>query len=308
MNLVSDGALVQSAILLQEYALIAADRAALPMHPAIAGGYLGMGNESQTVTRTLAGLGTAEAATISESGQVVTTDIGFSDYSATVVRKSLGRSRSDLLKFYDRTGVLRDPAALAFDASVTRSNTLLTMVAAAAATASTGVSVSSGTALTYAKFVEAKQTLVQTGQDFAPGSLLAILHPKQWANIETEMIGTGLGDAVTHNAEAYTIQLAQAIGYQGRYRGVDVFTTTRVATANSGADSRGVLLAPGGVAWAEGMIEADPDGFMDILDGGRLQIERERDASRMTKAMYYNFLLGVSLGEDARVITITSDR
>jgi hypothetical protein len=51
MNLVSDGALVQSAILLQEYALIAADRAALPMHPAIAGGYLGMGNESQTVTR-----------------------------------------------------------------------------------------------------------------------------------------------------------------------------------------------------------------------------------------------------------------
>jgi hypothetical protein len=47
---------------------------------------------------------------------------------------------------------------------------------------------------------------------------------------------------------------------------------------------------------------------MDVLDGGRLRIERDRDASRATKAYYYNFLIGVSLGEDARVVTITSDR
>jgi hypothetical protein len=307
-NLHSDGSLIRSSMLLQEYGLIVADRAALPNHPAIAGGYLGLGNESSTVTRTLADLGTGVAGTISENGAVVPSDLVFSTVSATVVRKSKGRSRSDFLKFYDQTGILKDPAALAMDAAMIRANTLMGMVAESVSAATTDVTPGSGAALTWAKLSEAKQTLVQTGQDFADGELMAILHPKQWGNLETAAIGTGLGDALTHSAEAYNIQYARAIGYQGRFFGIDIFTSTRVPTANAGADSRGALFAPGGVVWAEGIIEPDPDGFMDILDGGRLQIEYERDASRMQKAMYYNFLVGTSLGEDARVVTITNDR
>ena len=307
-NLHSDGYLIQSSILLQEYALAAADRAALPNHPALAAGYLGIGNESSVVSKTLADLGAGVASTISEDGQVVPDDFSLSTVSATVVRKSKARSFSDFLRFYDRTGMLKDPAGLAMDAMMIHDNTMMGMVAEAAASASTDVTPGSGSSLTWAKWHEAVDTLTQTGQDYPPGGLINILHPKQWNNLKTAAIGTGLGDALTHSPEAYNIQYAQSIGYQGRYFGVDIFTSTRVPTANSGADSRGALIAPGGVVWAEGLIEPDPDGFMDILGGGRLQIERERDPSRMKKAAYYNFLLGVSLGEDARVVTITSDR
>jgi hypothetical protein len=305
----SDGYLIQSSLLLKEYGLIAADRAALPNHPALAAGYLGMGNESATVTRTLADLGSGTADTISESGQVVATDFTLSTVSATVVRKSKARSRSDFLKFFDQTGLLKNPAGLAMDAAMIRGNTLTSMIAVAAATASSGVSVTSGTSLTYAKFLEAKHSLIESGQDFADGELLCVLHPKQWNNLESQIsVGTSLSNAVLQTPEAYNMQYARAVGYQGRLNGIDIFTSTRVPTANAGADSVGALIAPGGIAWAEGAIEPDPDGFMDVLDGGRLQIERQRDASRMLKAIYYNFLLGVSLGEDARVRTITSDR
>ena len=309
MNLHSDGSLIQSSYLRKEYDLIAADRAALPNHPAIAAGYLGIGNESSTVTKTLADLGSGVASTISENGQVVADDYVLSTVSATVVRKSKARSRSDFLKFYDQTGLLKNPAGLAMDAAMIRNNTLMSMVATAAASASTDVTPGTGTALTFAKWVEATNTIIESGQDFAPGSLLCILHPKQWGAIKVQaQAGTSLSEAVTMSGEAYSIQLAKAIGYQGNFFNVDVFTSTRVPTANSGEDSRGALIAPGGVVWAEGLIEPDPDGFMDVLDGGRLQIERERDPSRMAKAAYFNFLAGVSLGEDARVVTITSDR
>jgi hypothetical protein len=308
MNVHSDGALIQSAILLKEYGLIVADRAHLPAHPALMGGYLGLGNESTVVSKTLASLGSDVAPTVSETGAAQIVDYSTKVISATVVRKSIGRSRSDMLKFYDQTGLLKNPAAMALDAAMVRGNTIVSLVAAAAATATRDVGPSSGSALTWQKLIEAKQTLVNTGVSFADGELLAVLHPNQWSNLETAIIGTGLGDALTHTMEAYNIQYAKAIGYQGRYFGIDIFTSTRVPTANGGADSRGALVAPGGVAWAEGLIEPDADGFMDVLDGGRLAIERERDAARMSKAMYHNFLIGVALGDDDRVVTITSDR
>ena len=309
MHTTSDTELLQSSILRKEYGLLVGDRASLPMHPAIAAGNIGIGNESQTVVATLASIGTDVAATISETGAVVPTDHTLAQVSATVVRKSIGRSRSDIVKFYDQTGLLKDPAAMAFDAVSVRNNTILSMVASAAATGTVDVTPGSGVGLTWAKFMEAKQTMTQAGVDFMDGELLAILHPKQWSNLESQIaVGTSLSAAVIEAPEGFNIQLAKKIGYQGRYFGIDIFTTTRVPTANAGADSRGALIAPGGIVWAEGLIEPDPDGFMDILDGGRLQIERQRDASRMTKAAYYNFLVGVSLGENARVVTITSDR
>lgn len=304
----SDGNYIESSILLQEYGLLVGDRAHLPNHPALAAGYLGSGSESATVTKTLSDIGSAVASTISEDGAVTPTAFSPTTVSATVVRKGYGRSRSDFLKTYDRTGMFLEQA-LAFDAAMIMGNTFMSMVAEAAATGSTGVAVTSGTSLTWAKFQEAKQTLIQTGQDFADGELLCILHPKQWSNLETQLAaGTSLSNAVLQTPEGYNMQYARSIGYQGRYFGIDVFTSTRVATANSGADSKGALIAPGGIVWADGLLEDDPDGFMDIVDGGRLRIERQRDASRAIKSYYYNFLKGVSLGESDRVVTILSDR
>ena len=265
-NLYSDGFFIEPSILMQEYGLLVGDRAHLPNHPALAGGYMGLGSESATVNKTLADIGSGVAGTIAENGAVTPDAFSAQIVSTTVVRKGKGRDRSDFLKTYDRTGMFLEQA-LAFDAAMIRGNTVVGMVAEAAATATADVTPGSGVALTWAKFQEAKQTLVQTGQAFAEGDLLAVLHPVQWSNLEAEMITTGLGDAITHSPEAYNIQYARSIGYQGRYFGIDVFTSTRVPTANAGADSRGALVAPGGVVWAEGILENDPDGFMDVLDG-----------------------------------------
>lgn len=307
-NSYSQGAGVQASILDKEYRLQVADRAMALNHPAISGGYIGQsaGSGSDTITRTLWGLGAGVAGTISEDGAAPVTDIPSGTVTVQVVRKSLGRSRTDILALFDASGMLRDPSALALDAAQTKMNTLLSMIAIAGATFTQDSTPGSGVALTWAKFQEARDKVVASGEE---GPLMAILGHTQWANLSSQMqVGTSLSDAATVKGdEGYNALLARKLGYQGNYFGVDIYTSKRVPTANAGADYRGCMFGPGGIAWADAALLPDPHGFIDSLDGGKLQIEYDRDASRMLKKIYYNFLVGVSKGEDLRGCTITSD-
>lgn len=304
-NVRSDGYLYNPSILRKEYELLLADRAALPQHPALSAGYLGMGVEGAQIKRTIADLGSTKAQPMSETGAIVATAITLSEVSATPARKGLARSRSDLLKMYDQAGVFSEEA-LAMDAEGARQATLIDMVITAAITA-TGNAGTSGSDLTWNNIHEAVGTLELSGATFGPGELLCILHPQQWRDLQSQLLGTSLGDAVTHQADAPNLLLPRQIGYKGRFYGIDFVTSSRVPLANGTADRQGALIAPGGIVWAEAAIEQDPDGFMDVLGGGRLCIERERDASRALKDYYYSFYLGVSLGQNGAVVKITTD-
>lgn len=287
--------------------LAVAERMAPPNHPALAAGYLGnvAGSGAQTVVQKMGDFGSGVASTFAEDGAVGTDDITYTDYSATVVRKAKGRSATDFARFLDPiSGTILNPQLMALDAISIRNNTLMQLVAEAGSSFATYSAGSTGTDLTWAKIRAAKNDLMEGNVQFADGELVCILHPHNWADLETDLLVTLTSDAMTHAPEAGAMRVARASGYQGRYFGIDFYTSTRVPTANAGADYAGCLVAPGGIAWADGSFAPDPHAFQDILDGGKLMIEYDRDPSRALKKLFYNFRVGASVGDDNRGVKL----
>lgn len=307
-NEYGDGKLVQSAILSSMYSLKVADKAYVGNHPVIAAGYRGfrVGQGSDTMTSSIVDLGSGTASTISETGAIVPDDFDISTYTVQAVRKGKGRNRSDKLAMFDATGVLRDPAALVYDAMSIQMNTLMGLIASVGATLSQDASPGSGTDLDWASVDLAIDTLTQGGVDYQ--RLLMILHPQQWRDLRAQIrTGTSLSSAFLDGTNAPEALMARPLGYQGSYGNVDIFTSTRVPADGGSANRIGCLLSPGALVWADAPVLPDPHGFVDVLGGGALAIEYQRDASRALKAMYYHFHMGVAIAEDARGVTITSD-
>jgi hypothetical protein len=308
-NKYTDGNLVVDAVLDKFWGLNLGDRGYVGNHPALAYlGNLGLSG-SDTISRDFADLGIGVMQGVAEDISAgAATALGFDRVSVSVGRKTYKRRLSDMIGHIDPTGLVRDPAAFAFDATTIRGNTLMSLIATIGSTFTAGVSAGAATKLTWAKFREAKQTLIAADAEVVPGKVLALLDPYQWANLEEDMTTGSLGDAVTHTAEGYNIQLAQSMGYQGNYYGIDVYTTKRVPLDGSAANHVGCMVAPGGIAWAEALLAPNPHAFEMLLGGGQCQIEFQRDADKFAEDVYYNSILGVSKGLEGAGVTITSDK
>ena len=67
------------------------------------------------------------------------------------------------------------------------------------------------------------------------------------------------------------------------------------------------MAARTGLVWADALIEASLAGEREILvDGGRLQIDFDRDSSKAMTNVYYQALVGASLGQDAAVVKMVT--
>lgn len=305
-NLYSDGDLVVSEIMRQEWGLRLADRAFLGNHPALAAGFLGLAMGSATITKSLISLGDHAAPSVAEGVAATPVDYDVTELSATVARHSTGRRISDMLRALDATGSVRDPVALTYDAATIYQQTLMSGIVTAGVTATADVG-STGVDLTWDVILEASNTLSAANVDVNGAGLLCVLHPQQWFDLRSAMAGTGLGDAITHTREGYDAVLARSSGYQGQYFGVDIYTSAKCPLVNTSADRRGFMMGATGIAWAKGQIPVNPHRHEIILGNGDLQIAFDADGSKFQQDMYFNSLLGVSLGVDAAVVTITSD-
>jgi hypothetical protein len=302
----ADGNLVTDEVLDQEVGLLLGDRAFVGNHPVFT--YLGDAFGSATKSRDYQGLGLGTMSEVSEEGAVGITRYLWDRLSATVSRRSFGRRVSNMLRALDPTGRVRDPVAFAMDAVGIYQNTLMQMIVDVGTTFTNDQTPGSGVDLDWQTFRNAKGRLVGQNAAVAPGSVLAVLGQRQWQDLEDDMAaGSSVGDAMSHAPEGYNILLAREIGYQGRYYGVDVFTTNKVPTANAGADLRGFMIAPNAIVWSKAPIIPDPDAIEIILQDGTLQVEFERDPQRFAKNAFFNALLGMAKGFDEAGCTITSD-
>jgi|TARA_R100000084_G_scaffold90772_1_gene44755 hypothetical protein len=305
-NIYNDGNLVVSEILAQEVGLKLAERGFFHAHPAIQYAGAAMGSSVTKVDYIDAGAGTL--ASTNENTAVAGTAFTFTRASVTIAQHRLARSVSDMLRFLDSTGTVTNVEDFAADAAGSYAKTLssLLITAAQSATASVGTS---GSDMTWADFRAAKAALVAANAEVTPGSVVCVLHPTQFADLETNAAAAGIGDAVARSPEAQEVMQANAplSGYRGRYFGVDVFTNTLIPTANSGADYSGFMAARTGLVWADALIEASLAGEREILvDGGRLQIDFDRDSSKAMTNVYYQALVGASLGQDAAVVKMVT--
>ena len=292
-------------VLTGKYLQLLGDRNALPNHPAIALGYqrdmVGAGGNTVKVPH-VGIFGFDILATGTEGTE--TGNTAFSDGSSTivVVQKDKVYEYSDLVRMIDANGLI-NPDAFALDAVVSAGATGLDMVSNlvdnfSAAVGATGVNA------TAANFLECITTLEIAG---VVGPYLSILHPRQWGDIRSD-VATASGGAIQWNAGSQALlDRMKGLGYQGKYMDVDVFTTTRVPTANAGADRAGGMFGAGAIVWVDGTIQTDGGDSNQMIIGDKVLFERIRNGRAGLTALLTRKFVGYSEGLDGAGVSLITD-
>lgn len=269
----------------------------LPTHPAFVYGGSIRGRASKVITVSHYNHGGDLMSAVAEGTAASNTALTTGSTDVTVARYVLQRDVGDLAKMTDEQGAIA-PMALAEDASVAFSRTLLSLVANVT-DGFTATQTATNT-MTLADHLAAVNKLAALG---APVPYLAVYHPKQWGEIIVD-IGTASGGSVAYDPATPEIIKIKGEGYQGSLNGVDIFTTTLVPS--SGGDRKGAILSAGAVCWADGEVAIE-DAANQINIGSKVLFERDRDASAGTTKYVYTAYVGVAFGVDNRGVTVNSD-
>ena len=298
------GDLMLAEVLSGKYLMLLADRNALPSHPAIAAGYqkdcAGSGSNVFKVPH-VGIFGYDILATGTEGSDTANTAFSDSSSTLTVVQKDKVYQASDLSRMVDANGVIRQDM-FALDAVVSAGATALDMVANLVDNFSATVG-SSGVNMTAANYLECIATL-EIAQVVGP--YLAILHPRQWADVRND-VATASGGAIQWNAGSQDLlDRMKGLGAQGKYMDVDVFTTTRVPTANAGADRAGGMFGAGAIIWADGTIPSDMDSNQMVL-ADKILFERIREGRAGLTSYLTRKFMGFSEGLDPAGVSLITD-
>jgi len=285
-----------------QFMLLLADRNWLGNHPALwdAGDISGTGSTVVKIPQIGLDGYDAAAASSGETGNSANVALTDASITVTVARQTLARETSGLAQITD-PGFLTSPTWVndAFGAMNARMTNMVTalMSGFASSVGSTGVN------LSVANFLAAKATLAANNAlDSTP---LAILASVQMADLMAELATTSGGAVQFLQATADLVQ-ARGIGFQGQFLGVDLFSSNRVQTANSGADYAGGMFTRGAIVTAFGTPHVE-DATQQVAIGGRILFERDRTARTDLTAYVSHFYYGVAEGQDLRGVAIITD-
>ena len=235
---------------------------------------------------------------LTEAGQVSDSTITDAGVDIVVKRQALAYSLSDLGGMTELAGAVNgiDPFRIA--ESISNSYDKLFAVLTASTVASfTTIMGQSGVANTVGNFIDAIQALEQAASGVgAPGPYVALLHPKQFADIQDNILAqtNGILQFIPASYEAIS---AKGSHYKGSFLGVDIYTSSHIT--NDGVDNLGALFAPGAIGYANGMPSALP-GAVQTMDMGEVLIEMDREADKALTRIVGHCYLGMSIIDDNR--------
>ena len=295
-------------LLNQDYLLLAADRNALPNHPALyyAGdfGRTGAGASTSSVRKVpILGLqGFDLPATVAEGASIVPSRVTDQQFTISVARGGKAYQPSDEVRFSDSLGVY-NTQAFAMDAMAAHSLRLTNAIAALVGGFSLNES-TTGVDLTVAVFLAAITDL-ETGsnQSFAPGDAMCVLHTQQVGDLRASF-STATG-TIQWTAVAQEQLALRGNGYRGQIFGVDVFSSGYAPSANAGADRAGGMFCRGGIAFATMSPYAEMADQVVIGSGGvgpspvvPILFERDREALAGLTSYVSASWIGVTRGYD----------
>jgi hypothetical protein len=278
-----------------------ADRKALPQHPALQ--YVGdaFGRASNVIRVPHRGLrGYNILATRSDGSAGANTALTDGSTDVTVAPYFKSYEASDLAFLTDPGNIL-SMEAFAEDAVFATANTLTSLVADVTDgfTATVGTS---GADMSAAVFYEAIATLEAANVE---PPYLCILHSRQW-NDFLQDFRLNVGGTIPFDPEFRDIGKLRGGGYKGRLDGVDIFVSNRVPTANAGADRAGAMFGPGAVVWGD-MTKRARNPYDQMVIGGKILFEIDRNAKSGTDSAVTHADLGVSKAIDAAGVSIITD-
>lgn len=283
-------------VLRQELLMLLADRASLRGHPSIS--YLGdvTGSGSATQKVGLVGLdGYDVMSSVAENAAATNVALTNSSVTVSVGRYAKQYQYSDLARLTDSLGEL-SAMMLAQDA-VKSADMTFTSVLCAILDAFTSTVGTTTVALSLDNFYDAIYTLEQA---FVEGPFLSVLHPIQYTHFQSSL-----------RAEAGAIQFMAATadqlhikgqGFKGTFAGVDIFASSKVVTANAGADRAGCMMGQGAVGYAEAQAPVPQSNAS--ISAGPILLEWSRDSSGGMTTATSNYFFGVAEIQDGKGVSI----
>jgi hypothetical protein len=242
----------------------------------------------------------ALSATAAENTSVTNTALTDSSFTCAVVRHALVRELSDLANMTARLPGDADIVGLARTMVDGTNQAFMDSLAATMATLSSSVG-STGVNLSVDNWYSAVATLEIASNR---GPFFAILHPTQWSDLQSSIRAeSGVVEMRADHAEAVGIK---GQGYAGSFLGVDIYVSSRVDTANAGADRSGAMFAAGCFAYGTGTPVAVPGAIMS-QPTDMLTVEIQRPDRTGTSLVVGHSYFGTALAEDARGVSIVTD-
>lgn len=282
--------------------LLLADRESPRNHPCIV--YLGdaAGSGSTVHDVPLVGLdGYDSMAAVAENSSTSNTALTDAKAAVTVARQAIQRQVSDLARTVDMTGAV-DPERLAQSAVGEAEMRFVSLIAGLGDDFSSTVG-TSGVDMTVGDFYDAQFTLMLAS---VPEPYLWMPHPRQYADFEADLRSEG--GAVQYDPNTRALLGLRGPGFKGNFNGVDIFTSTKVPTANGGADRASGMWGRGAIGYREASVRPSP-GLLaaGAIFAGPIMIEFERDAAGALEKIVGNYYVGVVEIEDSRGVTIVTD-
>jgi len=290
-----------AAILAKEIELTLADRASLHKHPSIK--FMGniVGSGSNVIQTPIVGLDGYDTMSSPADGAAVSnTALTETNANITVARRALQYSISDLANLTDSVGlnVQRLAQSMVGSAQMTFQSLLCDVTDGFTSTVGT-----SGVDMTVDDFFSAQFTLTLAS---VPGPYICILHPRQLADLQSSLRAeAGPNQYVAATQDMLSIK---GQGFSGMFNGVDIFVSSKVPTANAGADRAGGMFGYGAVGYAEGSPFAITGAGGIVAPAGTpIVVEFERDASSALTKIIGNYYVGVAKLQDSMGVSIITD-
>jgi hypothetical protein len=285
------GDLTTTETMAAEYLMLLAERdGSVLMHPALL--YASAPNPTSNVVKVRhIGLGGYDLLSATTPGsEVANTALSDGSTDVTVAMRAKRYNLDDLGK-YMIGGV--------FDAAMWAADAVVSVLIAHVTDDFSSTAGTSGVNASWQDVVDAK-TLLAVAK--AGGSLLGLVHPQQWGDLETDAIAIGM--ALPETARGV---VAQGLGssYKGTYFGIDFYASSSVPTADAGANRAGGIFARGGVAWADAQIPDEGDS--NILNLGRARFERVRQGHFLATSWITSYACGVAKAIDGAGVTLKTD-
>lgn len=290
-----------AAILAKEIELTLADRASLHKHPSIK--FMGnvVGSGSNVIQTPIIGLDGYDTMSSPADGSAVSnTALTETNANITVARRALQYSISDLANLTDSVGlnVQRLAQSMVGSAQMTFQTLLCDVTDNFTSTVGT-----SGVDMTVDDFFSAQFTLTLAS---VPGPYICILHPRQLADLQSSLRAeAGPNQYVAATQDMLSIK---GQGFSGMFNGVDIFVSSKVPTANAGADRAGGMFGYGAVGYAEGSPFAITGAGGIVAPAGTpIVVEFERDASSALTKIVGNYYVGVAKLQDSMGVSVITD-
>lgn len=152
-------------------------------------------------------------------------------------------------------------------------------------------------------FIDAFQALEQSASFAgAPGPYVALLHPKQWGELQ-DSIRNEQNNALAFAPASYDALEAKGDSYKGTFMGVEIYVSSHIES--DGTDYQGAIFAPGALGYANGMPTNLP-GAVETQEMGEVLIEMDRDATKALTRVVGHAYLGMSIIDNQRGVNLIS--